>query len=50
MVDTLIGAGVGVIAVLLNPYAPRPELVLSDALIPLRRCRDVLRVIGTAIR
>jgi hypothetical protein len=49
VVDTLIGAGVGVIAVLLSPYAPRPELVLSDALVPLRRCSDVLRVIGTGI-
>jgi hypothetical protein len=49
VVDTLIGAGVAVIAVLLSPPAPKSEAVVSGALAPLRRCSEILRSIGTAI-
>src|SRR6204780_2048490 len=47
--DTLIGAAVAVIAVLLTPSAPGPEAVLSRALAPLRRCTEILRAIGAGI-
>src|SRR3984957_10857391 len=43
IVDTLIGAGVAVIAVLLSPSAPGPDAVMSKALAPLRRCSEVGR-------
>ena len=48
IVDTLIGAGVAVIAVLLSPSAPGPDAVMSKALAPLRRCTEILRAISTA--
>jgi uncharacterized membrane protein YgaE (UPF0421/DUF939 family) len=47
--DTLIGAGVAVIAVLLTPSAPGPDAVMSKALAPLRRCAEILRAISTGI-
>jgi uncharacterized membrane protein YccC len=47
--DTLIGAGVAVIAVLLTPSAPGPDAVMSKALAPLRRCTEILGAIGTGI-
>ena len=47
--DTLIGAAVAVIAVLLTPSAPGPDAVLSMALAPLRRCAEILRAIGAGI-
>jgi uncharacterized membrane protein YccC len=47
--DTLIGAAVAVIAVLLTPSAPGPDAVLSRALAPLRRCAEILRAIGAGI-
>ena len=47
--DTLIGAAVAVIAVLLTPSAPRPDAVMSRALAPLRRCTEILRAIGAGI-
>ena len=43
IVDTLIGAAVAVIAVLLSPSAPGPDAVMSRALVPLRRCTEILR-------
>jgi hypothetical protein len=49
IVDTLIGAGVAVIAVLLSPSAPEPDAVMSQALTPLRRCTQLLRAISTGI-
>jgi uncharacterized membrane protein YgaE (UPF0421/DUF939 family) len=49
VVDTLIGSCVAVLAVLLSPSAPAPEQVVSDALRPLRQCRDVLVDIGSSI-
>ena len=49
IVDTLIGAGVAVIAVLLSPSAPAPDSVMSQALAPLHRCTEILRAIGTGI-
>ena len=47
--DTLIGAGVAVIAVLLTPSAPGPDAVMSRALVPLRRCTEILRAVSTGI-
>ena len=47
--DTLIGAAIAVIAVLLTPSAPGPDAVLSRALAPLRRCAEILRAIGAGI-
>jgi uncharacterized membrane protein YgaE (UPF0421/DUF939 family) len=49
VVDTLIGSAVAVLAVLVSPSAPAPERVVSDALAPMRHCRDVLTNIGSAI-
>jgi uncharacterized membrane protein YgaE (UPF0421/DUF939 family) len=49
IVDTLIGAGVAVIAVLLTPPAPALDAVMSQALAPLGRCTEVLRAISTGI-
>jgi uncharacterized membrane protein YccC len=49
IVDTLIGAGVAVIAVLLSPSAPGPDAVMSKALAPLRRCTEILRAVSTGI-
>jgi uncharacterized membrane protein YgaE (UPF0421/DUF939 family) len=50
VVETLIGSAVAVLAVLVSPSAPAAERVVSDALAPLRRCREVLVDIGSAIR
>src|ERR1700733_13812428 len=47
--DTLIGAAVAVIAVLLSPSAPGPDAVMSKALGPLRRCTEILRAVSTGI-
>jgi uncharacterized membrane protein YccC len=49
IVDTLIGAAVAVIAVLLTPSAPGPDAVMSRALTPLRRCSELLRAVSTGI-
>ena len=49
IVDTLIGAGVAVIAVLLSPSALGPYAVISKALAPLRRCSEILRAVSTGI-
>ena len=49
VVDTLIGSVIAVLAVLASPSAPAPERVVSDALAPLRRCRDLLVKIGSAV-
>ena len=49
VVDTLIGSAIAVLAVLVSPSAPAPERVVSDALAPLRQCRDLLIDIGSAI-
>ena len=49
IVETLIGAGVAVIAVLLTPSAPGPDAVMSRALAPLRRCAEILRAVSMGI-
>ena len=49
IVDTLIGAGVAVVAVLLTPSAPAPAAVMSQALAPLHRCTEILRAVSTGI-
>lgn len=49
IVDTVIGSGIAVFAVLLSPSAPEAQAVVADVLAPLRRCRDVLGAIGTGI-
>jgi uncharacterized membrane protein YccC len=49
IMDTLIGSGVAVIAVLLTPFAPGPDAVMSRALAPLRRCTEILRAISAGI-
>ena len=45
----MIGSAIAVLAVLVSPSAPAPERVVSDAVAPLRRCRDLLVDIGSAI-
>jgi Fusaric acid resistance protein-like len=47
--DTLIGAGVAVIAVLLSPSAPGPDAVMAKALAPLHRCTEILRAVSAGI-
>jgi hypothetical protein len=47
--ETLIGAGVAVVAVVLSPSAPGPDAVISRALAPLRRCSEILRTVSTGI-
>src|SRR5215469_5162983 len=49
IVDTLIGAGVAVIAVLLVPSAPAPDAVMLQALGPLHGCAKTLRAISAGI-
>jgi uncharacterized membrane protein YgaE (UPF0421/DUF939 family) len=49
VLDTLIGSAVAVLAVLVSPSAPAPERVVSDALVPLRHCREFLVHLGSAI-
>jgi uncharacterized membrane protein YccC len=49
IVDTLIGAAVAVIAVLLTPSAPAPDAVMSHALAPLRSCTEILRAVSASI-
>jgi hypothetical protein len=49
IVDTLIGAGIAVIAVMLSPSAPGADAVMSKALEPLRRCTEILREISAGI-
>jgi uncharacterized membrane protein YccC len=49
IIDTLIGSGVAVIAVLLTPSAPAPNAVMSQALAPLHRCAEVLRAVSAGI-
>jgi uncharacterized membrane protein YgaE (UPF0421/DUF939 family) len=49
VLDTLIGSAIAVLAVLVSPSAPAPERVVSDAVAPLRRSRDLLEQIGTTI-
>jgi uncharacterized membrane protein YccC len=49
IVDTLIGAGIAVIAVALTPSAPAPDAVLSHALAPLHRCTEILHAISAGI-
>jgi hypothetical protein len=47
--ETLIGAGVAVVAVLASPSAPGPDAIMSKALAPLRRCSEILRLVSTGI-
>jgi uncharacterized membrane protein YgaE (UPF0421/DUF939 family) len=49
VVETLIGSAIAVLAVLVSPPAPETERVISDALTPLRRCRDLITEVGSAI-
>jgi uncharacterized membrane protein YccC len=49
IIDTLIGSGIAVVAVLVGPSAPGPDAVLSKALTPLRHCSEILRTISTGI-
>jgi uncharacterized membrane protein YgaE (UPF0421/DUF939 family) len=49
VVDTLIGSAIAVLAVLASPSAPAPERVVSDAVAPLRQCRDLLMEIGSSV-
>jgi uncharacterized membrane protein YccC len=49
IIDTLIGAAVAVIAVLLSPSAPGPGAVMSKALTPLRRCTEILRAVSAGL-
>jgi uncharacterized membrane protein YccC len=47
--ETLIGAGVAVVAVLLSPSVPGPDAIMAKALAPLRRCSEILRAVSTGI-
>jgi uncharacterized membrane protein YccC len=47
--DTLVGAAVAVIAVVLSPSAPGPDAVMSEALAPLRRCTEILRAVSAGV-
>ena len=49
VVETLIGSAIAVLAVFVSPPAPAPERVVSNALTPLHRSRDILTEIGPAI-
>jgi uncharacterized membrane protein YccC len=49
IIDTLIGAAVAVIAVLLSPSAPGPDAVMSKALTPLRRGTEILRAVSAGL-
>jgi uncharacterized membrane protein YccC len=49
IVETLIGAGVAMIAVLLTPSAAAPDTVMAQALAPLHRCTEILCAISTGI-
>jgi len=49
IIDTLIGAGIAVIGVLLSPSAPGADAVMSKALTPLRRCTEILREVSAGI-
>jgi uncharacterized membrane protein YgaE (UPF0421/DUF939 family) len=49
IVDTLIGAAIAVIAVLLSPSAPAPGAVMSQALAPLQDCTEILQTVSAGI-
>jgi uncharacterized membrane protein YccC len=49
VLDTLVGSAIAVLAVLISPSAPGSERVVSDALVPLHRSRDMLVEIGSGI-
>jgi hypothetical protein len=49
IVETAIGAGVALLAVLVGPSAPSNDAVVSGALGPLRRCGEILRSIAVDI-
>jgi hypothetical protein len=49
VVDTLIGAAIGVVAVLVSPSAPTPRDIVSVALPPLARCSAILRTLASGI-
>jgi uncharacterized membrane protein YgaE (UPF0421/DUF939 family) len=50
VVDTLIGAGIALVVVLLSPTAPKPDAIVSQAQAPLRRCSEILGAIATGIQ
>jgi uncharacterized membrane protein YgaE (UPF0421/DUF939 family) len=49
VLDTLIGAGIALVVVLLSPTAPAPDDIASQAQAPLRRCGEVLGAIAAGI-
>ena len=49
IVETGVGAVVAILVVLLSPSAPTLEVVLSEALAPLRHCSETLRSIGEGV-
>ncbi len=49
VLDTLIGSGIAVLAVLASPPAPAPERVVANAHAPLCRCGEILVEIGSGI-
>ena len=49
IIDTLIGAGIAVLAVVLSPSAPGPGAVMSTALAPLRGCTGILLTVSAGI-
>ena len=49
IVETMIGAAVAVITVLLSPSVPGADAVMAKAFAPLRRGTEILRAIGAGI-
>jgi uncharacterized membrane protein YgaE (UPF0421/DUF939 family) len=49
IVDTLIGAGIAVLTVLVSPPAPTAASAVSGAVAPIHRCGDLLRVIASGV-
>jgi uncharacterized membrane protein YgaE (UPF0421/DUF939 family) len=49
IVDTLIGAAVAVVAVLLSPAASASDAIIDDAVRPLRRASEILRAVSVGI-
>ncbi|HEX4244769.1 MAG TPA: FUSC family protein, partial [Acidimicrobiales bacterium] len=48
--DTLIGAGIALVVVLLSPTAPKPDAIASQVQAPIRRCGEILGAIAAGIQ
>lgn len=50
VIDTLIGAGIALVVVLLSPSAPAPDTITAQAQAPIRRCGEVLGAIAAGLQ